>query len=42
MIADLILNVEGCSSIASFVDFVSNPITPETEVGGNVYDILKY
>ena len=37
LIADLIFNVEGCASIASFVDFVSDPITPETYVGGNVY-----
>ena len=42
LIADLIFNVEGCSSIASFVDFVSDPITPENEVGGNVYNILKH
>ena len=42
LIADLIFNVEGCSSIASFVDFVSDPQTPEKEVGGNGYDILKH
>jgi len=36
LIADLIFNVEGCSSIASFVDFVSEPITPEKDVGDNL------
>ena len=41
LIANLIFNVEGYSSIASFVDFVSDPITPEKDVGGNVYEILK-
>ena len=34
LIADFTFNVEGYSSRA--------PITPEKEVGGNVYKILKY
>ena len=41
LIADLILNVDGCSSIASFLDFVTDPITQEIEVGGNVYELLN-
>ena len=41
LMTDLILNADGCSSIASFVDFVSDQITTEKQVGGNAYEILK-